>query len=668
MIQRFSFGTMIATDSVVQKVPASQDPVPFLRGDVNGWQYNMNPKDLVYGLGETVRGLNKRGWHYASNCADDPSHTEDKMSLYGAHNFFVVSGQDGAPTFGVFVDFGGVVKYDIGYTDPDVLSFTVAEPDYDLYLFTGDSVSAICKEFRSLIGRSYIPPRWAFGFGQSRWGYKTADDVRAVAAGYRDNDMPLDMIYMDIDYMQDFADFTIDRERFPDLAALSAEMKAQGIRLVPIIDAGIKELPGESTYEEGIAKGYFCKKEDGTPFVGAVWPGHACFADFLRPEVRHWFGMKYKVLTDAGIEGFWNDMNEPAIFYTPERLAVALKELSEMQGKNLGVYDYFHLKDLVLQLSNHPGDYASFYHEVNGERVRHNRIHNLYGYNMTRAAGEAFEELRPGQRTLMFSRASCIGAHRYGGIWLGDNNAWWAHLKQNIVEMPGVQMCGFLFSGADLGGFGSNSTADLVLRWTQFAIFTPLMRNHSALGTRDQEFYRFTKQIPAFRQMLRLRYAMLPYLYSEFVKAALHDEMTLRPLAFEYPQDADAREVEDQLLVGDGLMVAPVYTQNATGRYVYLPEPMKLLRLRGVEDFDEEILPAGHHYVRCGLEEVLIFVRPGHLVPIAKPALCADTLDYENLTFWDYLPDGQTAEYTLYTDDGVTTDYEKPEHWKVLRK
>jgi alpha-glucosidase len=470
--------------------------------------------------------------------------------------------------------------------------------------------------------------------------------------------------------MRGYRDFTVDETRFADLAGLAAELKAQGVRLVPIIDAGIKQDPDDPTCREGLEKGYFCKKADGTPFVGAVWPGRAYFADLLRPEVRAWFGQKYKFLLDQGIEGFWNDMNEPAIFYSEDSIARAFETLDSLKGQNLGTDGFFAMKDAVLNIANSPADYASFYHEVDGEAVRHDRVHNLYGYNMTRAAGEAFETLRPGRRTLLFSRASCLGAHRYGGIWLGDNCAWWGHLLQNIREMPGVQMCGFLFSGADLGGFGCNTTPDLVLRWIEFGIFTPLMRNHAAAGTRDQELYRFEKQIPALRNMLRLRYALLPYLYSEFMKAALGDGMYFRALAFDYPDDADAREVEDQLLLGEGAMVAPVYTQNATGRHVYLPERMKLLRLRSVSDFDEEILPAGHHYIRCGLEETLLFIRPGHIVPVAAPANNTDALaahfDPNRMTLWRYLPDG-AGEYRLYNDDGVCTDYDRPEHWVTLR-
>ena len=613
------------------------------------------------------RGINKRGWHYITNNTDESRHSEDKLSFYGAHNFLLV--RDGSTCFGLFVDFPGKVYYDIGYSRHGLLSFHTETPDYDLYLLSGGNENAICREFRTLIGRSYIPPRWAFGLAQSRWGYKTEEDVREVARQYKEHDLPLDMICMDIEYMQDYADFTVNKERFPDLAKLSADLKAQGIRLVPIIDAGVRVDPNDSTCTEGLEKGYFCKKADGTPFVAAVWPGKAYFADFLRPEVREWFGHKYKALTDCGIEGFWNDMNEPSLFYSPERLRAFLDDMAALREKdNIEQEEFFpRVVGGAMGLMNSPADYASFYHEADGRKVRHDQVHNLYGGSMTRAAGEAFADLRPGQRTLLYSRSSFIGSHRYGGIWLGDNNSSWAQLLANIQMMPSVQMCGFLYSGADLCGFSCDTTPDLALRWLEFGLLTPLMRNHSAVGTRMQEYYRFPEVLPAVRNMIRLRYALLPYLYSEFMKAALENTSYFRPLAFDYPDDPDAREVEDQLLLGEGLMAAPVYVQNAHGRHVYLPEPMKLLRLRAVDDYDEEILPAGHHYIRCALDEMLLFIRPGHIIPVAQPANNTAELDDASLTLWSFLPNGESAEYRMYRDDGVTTEYEKKEHWKTLQ-
>ena len=667
MIQRFSFGHPFPTQSVVLSLPAESGPIPFLTPDGSGWQLTLSEQAAVYGLGEMPRGINKRGWHYIANNTDESRHSEDKLSFYGAHNFLLV--RDGSTCFGLFVDFPGKVYYDIGYSRHDLLSFHTETPDYDLYLLSGGSENAICREFRTLIGRSYIPPRWAFGLAQSRWGYKTEEDVREVARQYKEHDLPLDMICMDIEYMQDYADFTVNKERFPDLTKLSADLKAQGIRLVPIIDAGVRVDPNDSTCTEGLEKGYFCKKADGTPFVAAVWPGKAYFADFLRPEVREWFGHKYKALTDCGIEGFWNDMNEPSLFYSPERLRAFLDDMAALREKdNIEQEEFFpRVVGGAMGLMNSPADYASFYHEADGRKVRHDQVHNLYGGSMTRAAGEAFADLRPGQRTLLYSRSSFIGSHRYGGIWLGDNNSSWAQLLANIQMMPSVQMCGFLYSGADLCGFSCDTTPDLALRWLEFGLLTPLMRNHSAVGTRMQEYYRFPEVLPAVRNMIRLRYALLPYLYSEFMKAALENTSYFRPLAFDYPDDPDAREVEDQLLLGEGLMVAPVYVQNAHGRHVYLPEPMKLLRLRAVDDYDEEILPAGHHYIRCALDEVLLFLRPGHIVPVAQPANNTSELDDASLTLWSFLPDGESAEYRMYRDDGVTTEYEKKEHWKTLQ-
>ena len=667
MIQRFSFGHPFPTQSVVLSLPAESGPVPFLTPDGSGWRFTLSEQAAVYGLGEMPRGINKRGWHYITNNTDESRHSEDKLSFYGAHNFLLV--RDGSTCFGLFVDFPGKVYYDIGYTRHDLFSFHTETPDYDLYLLSGGNENAICKEFRTLIGRSYIPPKWAFGLAQSRWGYKTEEDVREVARQYKEHDLPLDMICMDIEYMQDYADFTVNKERFPDLTKLSADLKAQGIRLVPIIDAGVRVDPNDSTCTEGLEKGYFCKKADGTPFVAAVWPGKAYFADFLRPEVREWFGHKYKALTDCGIEGFWNDMNEPSLFYSPERLRAFLDDMAALREKDNIEQEEFFLRVVggAMGLMNSPADYASFYHEVDGQKVRHDQVHNLYGGSMTRAAGEAFADLRPGQRTLLYSRSSFIGSHRYGGIWLGDNNSSWAQLLANIQMMPSVQMCGFLYSGADLCGFSYDTTPDLALRWLEFGLLTPLMRNHSAVGTRMQEYYRFPEVLPAVRNMIRLRYALLPYLYSEFMKAALENTSYFRPLAFDYPDDPDAREVEDQLLLGEGLMAAPVYVQNAHGRHVYLPEPMKLLRLRAVDDYDEEILPAGHHYIRCALDEMLLFIRPGHIIPVAQPANNTAELDDASLTLWSFLPDGEPAEYRMYRDDGVTTEYEKKEHWKTLQ-
>ena len=664
MIKKYVYGDPFFTDAVVKDIEKSEDKLPYFDVKDGVFTYALSEDDIVYGLGEQIRGINKRGWQYVSWNYDNPNHHEDTRSLYGSHNFIIICGKQ---TFGAFFDYAGRMEFDIGYTKRSLMQIKPEKNDIAVYIITGENEKDIVKQFRQLIGRSYIPPFWAFGYGQSRWGYRNEQDIRTVAEKYKEAGVPLDSIYLDIDYMERYKDFTVDKERFPDLKKLSDDMKLQGIHLVPIIDAGVKIEDGYDVYEEGVKNNYFCKNAEGKDFVGAVWPGRVHFPDFLQPEARDWFGRKYAALTDLGIEGFWNDMNEPALFYSPERLKAFFENAAALSRKdNLDQNDFFGLVRSVMGLMNAPEDYRSFYHDTAAGRVRHDRVHNLYGGCMTRAAGEAFQTLRPGQRTLLYCRSSIIGAHRWGGIWLGDNHSSWSQLLANIQMMPAVQMCGFLYSGADLCGFSEDTTPDLVLRWLEFGLFTPLMRNHADTESREQEFYRFTDVLPAIRNMLDLRYALLPYLYSEFMKAALEDTPYFRPLAFDYPADPDAREVDDQLLLGESLMVAPVHTQNAHGRTVYLPETMKMLRLRSVSDYDEEVLPAGRHYLLCELDEVLLFIRPGHTVPVAQPAANTAQLDDTTLTFWRFAPDGQPAPYRMYTDDGVTTDHNKPEHWRIV--
>ncbi len=688
MIQKYVYGKPFSTEAVVTEVPAGEGTPAYGKVDTEKgfcFTYIMEETDIVYGLGEANRGLNKRGYCYISDCTDDPNHTEDKRSLYGAHNFIVVSGRE---TFGLFFDYPSAMTFDIGYTRMDTLQVSCADADLNLFVIEGDSPYDIVKQFRKIIGRSYIPPKYAFGFGQSRWGYKTKEDFRKVADGYRENKIPLDMVYMDIDYMQDFKDFTLHEENFPDFAEFVREMKDRNLRLIPIIDAGVKVEDGYDVYEEGVKNRYFCQRGDGSDFVAAVWPGNTHFPDVLNAEARAWFGDKYRVLTDQGIEGFWNDMNEPAIFYSPEgidELKGMLKQFLENENYNSGINagtlavaptsdtndsaetesagaSIWPLMGKINALANSKEDYRRFYHTVNGERIRHDKVHNLFGYNMTRAAGEAFERIDPEKRFLMFSRSSYIGMHRYGGIWMGDNKSWWSHILLNLKMLPSLNMCGFLYTGADLGGFGADATRDLLLRWLALGVFTPLMRDHAAAGTRDQECYQF-ENLDDFRHVVGVRYRLIPYLYSEYMKAALNDDLFFKPLAFVYPEDSMAVQVEDQMMLGNEVMIAPVYTQNARGRYVYLPEEMKFVKFLPDGSVSEETLPKGHHYVEIALNEVPMFIRSGKCIPLAESAEYVEALDTKHLTMLGY----PGAEYTLYEDDGIGKDYENKENYRTLK-
>lgn len=673
MIKKYVFGTPFPTDTVIMETETGEG-LPVYgsvstggsagnatdgSGATNGgfrFTYTLAEGDIVYGLGEANRGINKRGFRYVNSCADTPRHTESLQSMYAAHNFIIITGQE---TFGLYFDYPASITFDVGYTRTDTLEVTCGRADLALYVIEGDTPYAIVRQFRRSIGHSYIPPKFAFGYGQSRWGYKTMDDFRAVADEYRERHIPLDMIYMDIDYMEGYKDFTVNEKNFPDFPAFVAEMKQRGIRLIPIIDAGVKVEEGYATYEEGVKHRYFCQRADGSDFIGTVWPGYVHFPDVLNEEARAWFGGQYAFLTDKGIEGFWNDMNEPAIFYTPEYASKVREQvLSDVQAEPFN-------PDVggVRLAPEARGDYALFYHETRQGRIRHDQVHNLYGYYVTRAAAEGLARANPNRRYLLFSRSSFIGMHRYAGIWTGDNHSWWSHLLLNLKMMASLNMCGFLYAGADLGGFGGDTTRDLLLRWLALGVFTPLMRNHSAIETRNQECYRF-EHPEDFRHVIGVRYRLLPYLYSEYVKAALRDDMYFRPLAFDYPEDAMAAQVEDQLMLGHECMIAPVYTQNAAGRYVYLPEEMLFVKFQPDGALYQQVLPQGHHYVSIALPEVPLFIRKGCCIPIAAPAETVAAVNAEHLALLGY--DGGT--YALYDDDGLQLCQDDPTRYRTLAK
>ncbi len=660
MIKRYRFGTPIETGAVMEKGEEQDRRELFITQTEDGFCYRMSEAMIVYGLGENTRGINKRGWSYISCCTDDPRHSEGTRSLYGAHNFLLLS--DRECHTGLFIDTPGKVTFDVGCSQYDLLQIKV-EDACDLYVIEGDSAPSVVQQFRSLIGRSYIPPRWAFGYGQSRWGYQSSEDIREVVRRHGEQKLPLDSVYLDIDYMERYKDFTINRETFPDFEALAAEMKKEHIHLVLIIDGGVKVEEGYDVYEEGVQEGYFCKDEDGNDYIVGVWPGKCCFPDMLNEKAGKWFGRKYGRLLEKGIDGFWNDMNEPAIFYSQQRLEQVFNELDIYRNQNLSIDSFFKFQNLAPSLSNNEEDYRAFYHNYRGQRIRHDKVHNLFGFYMTRSAAEAFEELEPQKRILLFSRASYIGMHRYAGIWQGDNRSWWSHLLMNIKMMPSLNMCGFLYTGADLGGFGEDATEDLVIRWLSFGIFTPLMRNHSAIGTRRQEAYQFART-DLFRNVLRIRYRLLPYLYSEYMKAALNNTMMFQPLAFVYPEDARASRIEDQLMLGENIMIAPVYEQNAEGRVVYLPERMKMLRFRTDGSIEESIWENGFSYVDMPLGEVCIFVRDHYLLPLAEGGEYVEEVDFEHLKL--YSCGEEVKPYEYYTDNGETKEYSLEKHIRIL--
>lgn len=690
MIKKFTFGTPIETDAVIIKQPNCTDKIPYLnqttyknlllnsisrkKEDITSedffdensicFTYDMNGSTQIYGLGEQVRGMNKRGWIYQSCCMDNGDHIETASSLYASHNFFLVCGSK--DLFGVFLDFPGIVTFDMGYKKLDRISIEISNPNFALYIIEGSSPRNIIKQFRHIIGRSYIAPLWAYGYQQSRYSYMSSDAVREVAKKHEELELGLDAIYLDIDYMERYKDFTYNKDTFGDLGKLSNELHNKNLHLVPIIDAAVKIEDGYDVYEEGVANHYFCKDKNGNDFVAGVWPGKVHFPDVLNEKARKWFGNQYKKLTDLGIDGFWNDMNEPAIFYSEENLNHVLETVANYKGTNLDIHSYFEMIRLVVGLLNNPNDYKRFYHQMTLDgkdtTFRHDFVHNLYGYFMTRAAKEAFDRMYPNKRLLLFSRSSYIGMHRYGGLWTGDNYSWWNHMNLLFNQLPSINMCGFIYTGCDVGGFQGNATKDLMMRWMALSLFVPLMRNHSDCECDYQELYRFD-DTDIFRNLLKIRYAFVPYLYSECVKACLNDDIVYCPLAFEWPDDALACETYDQLLVGESIMIAPIMEQNKTGRFIYLPEEMMQVTMKSDTDYSTKILPAGVHYIHVELDTVVFFIRKNHMLIFGKGVLNTSQISPSDFTTIGFAKENKSLSYTCYFDDGYTKDYKNPSHY-----
>ncbi|BBE31205.1 alpha-glucosidase [Tepiditoga spiralis] len=663
---KFSFGNPFNTNAVINNylnLKKIKKNMPFFEvkneNDTIKLTYKMNNKDKIYGLGEMMGGLNKRGKKYKTYSNDVPIHTPDLENLYGNHPFLIV---DGVETFGFFIDFPGKIEFDIGFEKYDTLEIKLKN-NFDIYIFEGKK-DEIIKEYLKLTGSPMSLPKWAFGYQQSRWSYPDKKSIKEIAKKFREYKIPCDAIYMDIDYMKDYKIFTIDKEKFTNFEKFVNEMKNEGFKLVPIIDPGVKIEKNYEVYEEGIKNNYFCKDEKGNDFTAAVWPGLTHFPDFLNEKVRKWWGDLYKNFNDMGIRAYWNDMNEPAIFYTPERLKEAFEVVKNVKNNdNLGI-DVFKAKDSFVNMPNNIKDYKSFYHNVDGENILHDEVHNLYGFNMARATAEGLKRLDNNKRYFLLSRSSYSGQQRFSAIWMGDNMSWWEHMLYHIRMMLNLNITGFFYTGADIGGFGGNTSEDLVIRWMQLGAFTPLFRNHSAFGTRHQEPWEFSEKARnIMKDIIELRYAFIPYSYSEYMMSIEKLKPFISPMFLKYEEER-IKEIEDQYMYGESLMIAPIITQNATGRYVHLPENKWLFW--NASKYNERKLKVynpGDYYVKADLFEIPLFIKENSIIVLTKPQNYIGEKEIEKLNVIAFVT--EKSEYTYYEDDGETYNYKDGDYAKL---
>jgi alpha-glucosidase len=578
-----------------------------------------------HGLGERYGALNLRGRSHTLVCTDDHRHVESIDSMYKAIPLLLLV--QGSSCTGLFVDSPAPTRWDLDVAgDERLLIDVLTRRGFDFYVMGPATPAAVLNAYISLTGRPPQPPLWSLGHQQSRYSYETADEVRSIARELRQRRLPCDAIVLDIHYMDDGRPFTIDRQRFPNFAALAIELRELGLKLVPIVNPALKHDPEDATFRDGETRGVFCRRPDGSCKVGELRPGPCALPDFLLPEARRWWGQLHRFLTDLGVGGIWNDMNEPALFDFTRPLAAGAVEL--------------------------PADDEQRFLQIAPEHaVGHLEVRNLYGTQMCRATWEGLRQLRPEERPFVLTRAGGAGMQRYGATWLGDNHSWFEHLAASIPMLLNLALSGVSFAGVDVGGFQGDATGELLARWYQLGVFYPFFRNHCSYGDRNQEPWQFGPRYEAaIRRMLETRYRLLPYLRTCFYEYARSGTPILRPLWWHHPADTNVADIEDQFFFGTDILVAPILQRAASRRPVYLPAG-KWYPFDG----GTPLRGGRWHTIEWPIDAVPAFVRSGAILPLAAPTQSTSELERADLFLHFY---GSTAAGTLYEDDGVSFGYE----------
>ncbi|MBZ0277971.1 MAG: DUF4968 domain-containing protein, partial [Anaerolineae bacterium] len=569
----------------------------------------LQPDESCYGLGERAAGLNLRGGQFQLWNTDPPRYERDDDPLYYNIPFYL--GVHGHGVYGVFWDNTHRGSADLGASSSDQLSFESEAGELRYYLFLGNDVNSVMGRYTELTGRIPLPPLWNLGYQQCRFSYYPQQMVLNLAHEFRQRGIPCDVIYLDIHYMDGFRVFTWDNTRFPSLAKMIQELHKQGFKVVAIIDPGIKADPAYSTYASGIERDVFLKWPDGKLVTAAVWAGASHFPDFTNAAARSWWAEQFVPLFQAGIDGIWNDMGEPAVF-TSDGAAT--------------------LPDFVR-------------HDVDGLGGDHRESHNVYGMLMGRASSEAFQKYVPDHRPVNIIRAGYAGAQRYASSWTGDNASTWDHLRMGLSMSLNMGLSGAPMTGSDIGGFRGDADGELFTRWLQSSVLLPYFRSHSGLNTQPQEPWAFGQPYEVINRLtIDLRYRFLPYLYSAIALAREYGWPVIRPLFMAEPLNRDLRSIDDCYLLGDAVLVAPVVEPGAVRRTVYLPVG------EWYDYWTNDVLRGGRVVtVPAPLERLPLFVRAGTVLPLWPEMQYVGENPVETLLLRVY--PGQ-SETVLYEDDG----------------
>ncbi len=585
---------------------------------VRAWQ-QLPDGTAIYGLGEKTGGLDQNGRAWEMWNTDEGAYAPDEDPLYKSIPFFVCERE--GRFWGVFFDNPWRTSFDFGKDTRNVLSFGAEGGELNYYVIAGPHPKDVIQRYTALTGRLPLPPKWAIGYHQCRYSYMPADRVREIARTFRAKRIPCDALYFDIDYMDGYRCFTWHPRRFPDPAGLIDELNADGFHTVAIIDPGIKREAGYAVFDSGEAIDAWVQAADGAPYVGRVWPGACTFPDFTAARVRNWWADLFPPFINAcGLDGVWNDMNEPANFAGPN-------------------------KTLPLDCQFHNA----------GEPASHRACHNIYGMQMTRATYEGLQRTRPDKRVFTLTRAAYAGGQRYGAAWTGDNVSSWAHLKLTIPMLLNLGVSGLPFVGPDIGGFVGGATPELYARWIQVGALYPFSRTHTACNNPDQEPWSYGPEVEAVaRASIERRYRWLPYLYTVFEEAARTGLPIMRPQWLEDP-GARGWMMESSFLLGPDIYVAPRLTPGREPFWVEVPAGVWF-------DGNTGLIDGGPRWVQVpgDLDTLPHYFRGGAVIPTQSVVQHTGETPAEPLILdaWLY---GQ-GEGTLYEDDGVSLAFERGEY------
>ena len=594
-------------------------PVSWLGTEVTSYK-RLFPDEKFLGLGEKTGNLNKRGGSYENWNSDVPAYATNHDPLYQSIPFFI--GVHDKVVYGIFLDNSYRTKFNFGAsTDEQFSWFSAANGEMNYYVFGASTISGIIRDYTWLTGRMTMPPYWSLGYQQSRWSYFPESQLMSVAQQFRDKKIPCDVIYLDIDYMDSYKIFTWNNERFPDPKSMIDKLNGMGFHIATIVDPGIKIDKDYFAYNEGMANNYFATYPNGANYTGSVWPGRCHFPDFTNEKVRKWWGNAFTHLIEPGVEGFWNDMNEPSAW--------------GQSIPNIVMFDY------------------------EGKKASMAQAHNIYGLQMSRATYEGTRELLKGRRPFVLTRAGYAGIQRYSAVWTGDNDATDDHMLLSARMVTGLGLSGVSFTGPDVGGFMGNTSEQLYARWMSLGVYTPFFRQHAAWDTKSKEPWAFGLNIEyQVREMIAQRYRLLPYIYSAFHESVNSGLPVARSLAIDYTSDEKVYwySYQNEYLFGGNILVAPLSCNQSAGK-VYLPQGGWYRLSSG--DFYKGNLEVT---VDAPLNDLPVFVKASGIIPMQsdiqntsqKPSPVMDIHIYNG---------HQINSFLYYEDDGLTYNYETGQYF-----